>query len=135
MTTLYTMFASEKQPNITLVKSLTTISLSVLYIVPTIENIFVEEGNTKFKSIDGVLMQIVDENNMQLLRYPTGNKREEYSTPEKVTSIAQYAFLEIPYLKKITFSDDVTTMENKNLYECHSIESIHIGKGLKKLNT
>ena len=63
---------------------------------------------------------IIDENNLKLLKYPTGNKREEYITPEKVTSVVNHAFLDTFYLKKITFSGyfischgKKTTLKNK----------------------
>ena len=58
--------------------------------------VVIQNGN--YKSVDGVLMQIVGENNLKLLKYPSGNKREEYITPSGLTSVVQHAFLDTFYL-------------------------------------
>ncbi|GHU56319.1 hypothetical protein FACS1894132_13610 [Clostridia bacterium] len=44
------------------------------------------------------------------MQYPIGKKQAEYTAPNGVTSIGNYAFLDCPVLEKIVLPNGLTTI-------------------------
>ncbi len=66
---------------ITIPKSVEVITNNPFFRASSLENIYVEEGNEHFVSVDGVLF---DKEMRNLIAYPEGSPRTEYSIPEGV---------------------------------------------------
>ncbi len=66
---------------ITIPKSVEVINNNPFFRASSLENIYVEEGNEHFVSVDGVLL---DKEMRNLIAYPEGSPRTEYSIPEGV---------------------------------------------------
>lgn len=80
-------------------KSVTKISLCAFKQCLNLTKFEVNERNTQFSSIDGVLLS---KNLTLLYYYPIGKTNEQYVIPFNVTKITEYAFGYSTYLKSIT---------------------------------
>ena len=85
-----------------------------------LQNIFVDERNQHYASIDGVLY---DKNITTLVCCPPG--REEYVFPESVTKIGEEAFRYCD-LRRIDIPDRITSIGAYAFFHCNSLEEFHI---------
>jgi|GEM_PF-6637437 len=92
-----------------------------------LESIDVEEGNTIFKSIDGVLFRLFA---TELLAYPIGNSRKSYTVPESVRIIKAKAFSNCGSLQSITMPDKVWSIGESAFEGCSNLSSITVGRTL-----
>ncbi len=99
--------------------SVTSIEPTALY--SCYKNIFVEEGNAYFTSIDGVLF---DKNITKIVTYPVRRTDESYAIPSTVVTIGGCAFYGSG-LKSVTIPNGVTTIEH-GAFRYVSMESIDI---------
>lgn len=119
-----------------------------------IVNINVDENNTVFSSVDGVLY---NKNKDILIRYPSGrenasftvldtvkvidicafkdsNNLSDITLPEKLETINASAFDGCKNLEKIALPNSVSTIENAAFAMCESINSITLPENLTILN-
>ena len=89
---------------ITLPTSVTEIDPEAFCCCEELTDIFVEEGNTDYKDVDGVLYSA---NGATLLAYPQGKADNEFIIPEGVTTIERYAFQDSYNLETVIISDGV----------------------------
>ena len=75
----------------------------------SLKNIYVESGNSCFKSVDGVLYSA---NNDCIYAYPQARTEESYEILYGTQTIEQYAFYNTGNLKNISMPDTVTDIEN-----------------------
>jgi len=66
--------------------------------------IFVDDDNTNYQSIDGVLYSKDGES---LIRYPQGKNDLKFTVPDGVTDVCERAFEGCPHLKEVVISDSV----------------------------
>lgn len=90
---------------------------------PSLVNIYVSENNNNYSDINGVLF---NKNKSELLAYPTGKIDNEYSIPNGVTSIRDYAFMACKSLSSIIIPDSVTSIGDDAFMACINLESITI---------
>ena len=80
----------------------------------SIENIYVEDGNEFFRSIDGVLFT---KDGKELLLYPTGRHEESYSVPEGTERIDDECSFEYDCaLKTLVFPASLQSFCDTNLF-------------------
>ncbi len=92
--------------SITIPESVTNIEESVLNFCTSLAEIKVDDNNTAYSSKDGVLF---DKNKETIIRFPEGNTCTDYTIPDSVTSIGEYAFY-CTSLTDITIPDSVTSI-------------------------
>jgi len=80
--------------------SVKTIGADPFFCSRALSEIVVEEGNTAFRSVDGVLY---DGAMKTLLHYPLARGGSEYRIPEGVTTVNRHAFLMVKSLTNIVF--------------------------------
>lgn len=90
-----------------------------------LENIFVEEGNKYYSSVDGVLC---DAAGTSIIHFPNG-RRGEYVVDGRITSIGDYAFSG-QRLSSVVFHSGIASIGTNAFYGCYSLESITFGGGL-----
>lgn len=115
---------------LTIPDSVAVIGIDALRRCLSLENINVSADNKVYASVDGVLF---NKDKTELLQYPIGNTRTEYSIPNGVTSIADYSFPECASIERITFPDSVTTIGEMAFPACSSLKSVELGSGLKTI--
>ncbi|MDR0495672.1 MAG: leucine-rich repeat domain-containing protein [Treponema sp.] len=82
----------------------------------------VNEGNTIYSSIDGV---VYSKDKSALILYPTG-KTGTFIIPNGVTSIEAFAFSECRNLAAVTIPASVTSIKERAFYDCTSLASVTI---------
>lgn len=82
-----------------------------------LKEIVVEESNTYYEAIDGVLIRKEDGH---LLAYPVGREEKEYTVPEKVTSIGMEAFYNSS-LERIECGGQVINIETGAFHNCSGL--------------
>ncbi len=88
-----------------------------------LESINVDENNEYFSSQDGVLF---NKDKTELMQYPIGSRREEYTIPDGVKSIPVGAFSFCETLKRVNIPDSVMTMDINPFNSCDNLESITV---------
>ena len=86
-------------------------------------SITVSENNKYFSSLNGVLF---NKDKTELITYPIGNERTEYTIPDSVTSIGNFAFYNCSSLTSITIPDSVASIGNSAFYNCSSLTNIKL---------
>ena len=106
---------------VTIPKSVTSIYRSPFSGCSNLTEINVEEGNSKYVSVDGVLFDI---DRTLLICYPAGSSVTSYTIPNTVKTIGTYAFNRCSKLTSITISDSVEYIRSYGIYSCTSLTSI-----------
>ncbi len=83
----------------------------------------VEEANTAYCSVDGVLF---DKAKTTLIKYPSAKEDENYSIPKIVTNIKEGAFWRCEYLQSITISESVTSVPYRSIFGCAKLTDINV---------
>ena len=97
----------------------------VFYGVHSMESVTVKDGNTMYRSVDGVLF---DHDVKELIRYPNA-KAGDYEIPDGVETIAAYAFGSCRDLTSVTIPSTLTSIGMSNFTLCHSIGSFNVDDG------
>ncbi len=102
-------------------------------------NIYVAEGSTTFKDIDGVLFSA---DGKTLVQYPFGRTAPSYTIPEGTETVGAYAFglasgtnYYAGKLTSVTFADTVTTIEGYAFNENDSITSLTLPSKLTTISS
>ena len=109
--------------NITIPNSVTNIGIYAFYGCKSLTNINVDDNNSAYCDIDGVLF---NKDKTELIQYPIGKKETSYKIHNNVTSIGDYAFFRCTSLTSITIGDGVTSINANTFYNCTSLTSITI---------
>jgi len=112
----------------TIPQSVTSINNAFRY-CSNLKNIFVDEDNGNFKSINGVLC---DYHLNTLIRYPAGRSETEYTIPNSITEIDEYAFSNTVNLQSVAIPDSVTYIDHA-FYNCDSITNIILPNSLNSI--
>ena len=88
-----------------------------------LENIYVDENNRYFSSLDGNLF---NKEKTELLRYSIGNERREYTIPDTVTTIKSCAFTRLYSKLKLNIPANVTNIESHAFFNAHNLYYINV---------
>lgn len=119
----------ENLKNVTVGKGvdIENISSSSFMDCKNLSNITVSIESKTLSSEDGVLF---NRDKTELILYPLGNKRTDYSIPNNVKTIGPSAFSNSVNLTNITIPDSVTSIEDSAFYRCSSLESVTVGNSV-----
>lgn len=120
---------------INLPKTIESVDPLSFYGCTKLSKINVEDGNEKFKSIDGVVFVLGegDEPTFDTLAiYPAG-KSGAYAVPADVKFIADKAFYNCDGLTAITFADGFERIGNESFYGCDGIKSVEVPESTKSI--
>ena len=87
----------------------------------------IADGNKTVNYANGALYS-ADGKNLQC--YLAGCRNEEFTVPDTVEVIDQYAFNCNPYVKRITMSDSVTDVQAFAFKDCTSLESVRLSDNI-----
>ncbi len=107
--------------SVTIPDSVTSIGNAAFFDCNSLVSINVDDDNSYYKSIDGVLY---DKNVMELICCPGGKKGVDI--PDSVTSIRGYAFRGCTGLTRVTIPDSVKTIGNYAFNYCKSLTNVTI---------
>ena len=118
--------------NITIPESVKYIGDSAFDECSCLEKIAVDSKNEHFSSDDyGVLF---NKDKTQLIQYPIGNKRTNYTIPSSVTSIGDCSFHCCKNLKNVTIPDSVTTIGVWAFNGCGNLTSVIIPNSVTSID-
>ena len=104
--------------------SVTTINEGAFFGCDALTAITVAEENLNYYSDEyGVLF---NKSKTTLIQYPIGNNRNEYSIPDSVATIGDYAFSNCDFLTKIKIHDSVTAIGYLAFAYCDALTTIDI---------
>ena len=89
----------------------------------SLTGITVNENNTSYTSVNGVLF---NKDKTALIQYPGGKDDTSYCIPDGVTSIKTEAFAYCTNLESIDISDSVTSIGDRTFLNCTSLSNIII---------
>ena len=119
--------------SVTIPDSVTSIGSSAFSCCSSLTRITVDEDNKNYSSDEyGVLF---NKNKTTLIQYPIGNTRSDYTIPDSVTSIGEYAFDGCSSLTSVTIPDSVTGIGERAFYNCSSLESVTIGNSVTSIGS
>lgn len=93
-------------------------------------SIIVDENNSCYSSLDGVLF---NKDKTQLIQYPTGNTRTNYTLPNSVENISMWAFSHCENLENIIISNNVINIGTGTFNNCKNLTNITIGSSVKTI--
>ena len=93
-------------------------------------NIYVDEANRYFTSIDGVLY---NKSITKLLFYPSHKLDKTYNVPDSITEIGFGAFQRNGIITEVTLPKGVTKINSKAFFDCASLKKINIPSGITKI--
>ena len=115
---------------LTIPETVSVIHLSLLEDLNILARIEVADGNTSFKSNEGVLFT---GDGKELLLYPGYREGEEYEIPDGTEKIADNAFYLNMRLKKVSFPDTVTEIGKNAFYSCYELSEVKLNEGLRTI--
>lgn len=118
----YAFYGCKSLTNITIPKSVTSIEERVFTGCESLEHINVISDNKNYKSIDGVLYS---KDGKTLILYPAGKKGNDFTVPNEVTTIADFAFA-LGKLIRINLGNSVTSIGENAFESCFSLSNITI---------
>lgn len=98
----------------------------------SLETISVDPDNAVYRSIDNALYP---KDGSKLLLYPSANTNTEYTVPNTVTEIEEYAFLDAKNLTSITLPAHMTSIGSCAFQNCSSLKQITIPDGVEELDS
>ncbi len=109
--------------SITIPDGVTSVGETAFWGCTALTSIDLSENNTVYSDIDGVLF---NKGKTELIQYPIGNPRTDYTIPDSVTSIGSYAFSSCDSLKSIIIPKNVTSIGKSAFSSCYSLKSLII---------
>lgn len=126
----YAFYACSYLSSVTIPKSVASIGEGVFSFCSGLNNIFVDEENQKYTSVDGVLF---NKGKTALIAYPGGRTDAVYSIPDGVTRIENFAFFDCNGLTSVMIPEGVTSIGNSAFRYCSSLTSVVIPEGVTEI--
>lgn len=86
-------------------------------------NIYVEEGNKEYVSVDGILF---NSDQTTIVCYPAGKKETQFTIPKTVNTIGEEAFGGCNLLTSVNIPNSVTSIGYYGFTDCTSLSSVNI---------
>jgi hypothetical protein len=112
--------------NIVIPNTVTNIAVRAFLKCSNLNNIGVEKGNPSYEQQDGVLFS---KGLTTLIIYPGGKQDAQYTIPNSVTKIGEWAFADCTSLKSIFIPKTVTKIGDGAFSGCTSLNNIGIEEG------
>lgn len=110
--------------------TVTSISADVVDDCINLKSINIDEQNTTYTSVDGVLF---NKDKTTILSYPQGKQETEYTIPNSVTNIYTATFDKCQNLISINIPNEVTDIGTKAFAYCAKLENIELPSKLNKI--
>ena len=115
--------------SITIPDGILSIDSSAFNYCTSLTSITVDENNTAYCDVDGVLF---NRDKTMLIRYPAGKTETEYAVPDSVTSLANTAFWNCSSLTGIKLPDGITSIGSA-FAGCKSLTSMTLPDGVEHI--
>ena len=123
-------FSKSALETINIPRNLTNLGSGVFSDCNNLKNITVDENNSTYSSVDGV---VYSKDGTTIVQYPSGKDGESYKINDNVTNIADRAFFGASKLKSITLGNNVKTIGAYSFMHCSNLTSINIPESVKEI--
>ena len=106
---------------------ITKIAEMAIYNNVNLESITVDESNTEYDSIDGVLFT---KDGKTLINYPENKSGTQYSVPTGTMTIGENAFNNCDNLTKVTLNEGLTQISQAAFSDCSALSEMIIPDGV-----
>ena len=107
-----------------------TIGGNVFVGCENLKGIVVDAENQKYSSVDGVLF---NKDKTELIAYPESKADEEYTIPDTVLTIGDYAFDDCNYLNTVTIPEGVAGIGYYAFRNCNKLSSVALPSTVKSI--
>ncbi len=111
-------FLNTRLETVALPASLTMLGEGAFAACHSLESITVEEGNTVYKDLDGVVYSI---DGTSIVAYPAGNVATSYAITDTVTTVGAAAFYGAYNLTNVTLPVGLQTVAQYAFYDCKNM--------------
>ena len=111
-------------------KGVKSIDGDIAYGCSSLANILVDDENSEYSSVDGVLF---NKNCAAIVRYPEGKKDTAYRIPASVVSIGTNAFSNCSGLTSVEIPNGVTNIGSAAFYDCEGLTSLKIPESVTSI--
>ncbi len=119
--------------NITIPANVTTIEDGAFRNCESMLNLTVDGNNPNYSNDEyGVLF---NKDKTVLIQYPIGSAETNYTIPDSVIDISDYAFHKCNGLNDIIIPDSVTTVGYRGIAECENLKTITLGTNIAVLDS
>ena len=94
----------------------------------SLQKFSVNEYNTNYKDVDGVLFS---KDGKMLIQYPAKKKQTEYMISEDVVAISPSAFRDCSNLEIVSIGDGVAVISDYAFRNCQNLKEVILGKSLR----
>lgn len=123
-------FCQCRLTSITIPKNVKNIAEGAFNLCEDLENITVDENNTNYSSVDGVLF---NKNKTKIIRYPSVSSEISYQIPETVIEINCCAFNYNKNLSEVIIPEGVKTIGGLAFWDCIALESVVLPDSVENL--
>ena len=109
--------------SVTIPKNVTTIDRYAFDGCAALTSINVDDANTKYSSVDGVLF---NKDKTELIYYPLGKTETSYTVPDSVTKIGEGAFINCTALTSVTIGKGVTEIDDYAFDGCNNLLIVNV---------
>lgn len=123
-------FAGSDVEYVRIPSSIVKISIDALYAFVAFENIFVDENNPVYKSVDG---NLYSKDGKDIIRYATAKKDTSFDIPDGVIEIGKNAFSGSRNLISVTIPESVTKI-GEWAFSFSGLKTANIPNGVKTID-
>jgi hypothetical protein len=120
---IFTFTSCDELTSVTIPNTVVSIGEGAFFYCDALASIDVEAGNPSYSSIDGILF---NKSQNTLLQYPANKTGDDYTIPNTVTIIGDFAFNNCSKLTSVTIPNSVTTIGNWVFSICLNLTEIHL---------
>ncbi len=124
------IFSNQLVEGLEIGKNVTTISTQAFANMYSLKEFSVDDENTTFRTIDGVLYSF---DQTELIKMPIAYSKDSLAVDSKVTTIKECAFEDCLNIKSVTLPDGLTTIENSAFIDATGLSSINFPTSLKEI--
>ena len=116
--------------SVTITNNITTIGENAFNTNGNLSEFIVDSLNENYNALEGVLFNI---DKTTLIKYPVGKVQSQYTIPNTVTTISNYAFNGSNNLTDVTLNYNLTTIGNYAFYQCLNLTNNTIGNNVASI--
>ena len=106
------------------------VNMACLRMWESLEDVDIAEGHKQYRTVDGV---IYSRDGRILAWYPCHKRGDTFTVPDGVQKIAEFAFANQAYLKRITMPDSVRALGAGAFSNCRMLEHVDFSPGIREI--